>query len=164
MSEKLLAWAFVFRFEFIFINKIFKKDSCVASCLWNWNLWSRAPKPPYSTVKFWIIPTGSIATSIDFLLIAEDLGLFLITYWNFTKINLCSYSQVICIDSICSLHKVKCTCKSLNDWVINSWCIWLFRTPLLMHAYQLRQKFCAYKRYRVTFHIMSVSAEELSEL
>lgn len=101
---------------------------------------------------------GSVAMSMDFLLVTVDFRPFPHMLPNFTKINSCVYLHLICIDRILSLHKVKCMCKSSSDWDINSPYIWLFRTPLLMHDYQLQQKFCICKRYRVTFQIMSVRA------
>lgn len=77
---------------------------------------------------------------------------------NFTKINFCVYLHLICADRILSLHEVKGRCKCSSDWDINSPYIWLFRIPLLMHDYQLQQKFCMCKIYRVTFQMMSARA------
>lgn len=100
---------------------------------------------------------GSVAASMDFFLVTVDFRPFPNIYMllNFTKINSCIYLCLICTDRILSLHKVSYRCKSSSDWDINSPCIWLFRTPLLMHDYQLQQKFCMCKRYRVTFQMMS---------
>lgn len=111
-------------------------------------------------MNFWVILMGIVATSMDFFLVTADCRPFpnIYTLLNFTKINSCVYLHLICTDRILSLHKVKCRYKSSSDWDINSPYIRLFRTPLLMHDYQLQQKFCMCKRYRVTFQMMSARA------
>lgn len=113
-----------------------------------------------TAMNFWVILMGRVATSMDFFLVTVNCRPFpnIYTLLNFTKINLCVYLHLICTDRILSLRKVKCRCMSSSDWDINSPYIWLFRTPLLMHDYQLQQKFWMCKRYRVTFQMMSVRA------